>query len=382
MQLLAVELADFRNVEAALVEPHPRFNVLAGDNGQGKTNFLEAVYLLGTLRPFRAARLDELVRFGAPSARAGARLARGGLERRYDVEVWAVPPRKQARVDGKPVRAAADYFGGFNVVLFVPDDLRLPRGSPAARRRFVDRAVWNLEPAFLKEAQDYERVLRSRNALLRAPRDAHTDGMLAIYDGQLASAGAAVIARRRRYLAALSPRFAEAFARISGGALPVSLAYECPFSAEAADGEAALAAALERTLARARARDFAVGHTSAGPHTDDLAISLDGRPARHYASQGQLRALVLALKIAEIAHLAAALADPPILLLDDVSSELDPTRSRFLYQFLAELAGQVFITTTDSRHVLVSGDRRDFRVRAGVISPSGSPSRESAPQAE
>src|SRR5262249_43065712 len=155
---------DFRNLEQVLVEPHPRFNVLSGDNGQGKTNLLEAVYLLGTLRSFRAARVDELIRFGCARARVRARVRKLEVERLLEVELS--PGHKSARVDGKGARAAA-YFGGFNVVLFAPEDLRLPRGAPSGRRRFLDRAIFNAAPTYLAEVQTYERLLRSRNVLLR-----------------------------------------------------------------------------------------------------------------------------------------------------------------------------------------------------------------------
>ena len=371
MQLLAVELADFRNAPTALVTPHPRFNVIAGDNGQGKTNFLEAIYLVGTLRSFRATRLDELVRFGCTSTRASARVDRRGIDRRYDVEITVDPAvasraaRKSARVDGKTVRAAADYFGGFNIVLFSPDDLRLPRGSPSARRRFVDRAVWNVEPGFLKHAQTYEKVLRSRNALLRdgAPGGARLETLLDVYDEQLASAGALVVERRHRYIEALGPRVAAAYQRITRSGLAVRSRYAACLDATGTD----LAPAMLEALRAARRRDQQTGHTTFGPHGDDLELDLDGRPARLYASQGQLRALVLALKVAEIQHLATVLDDAPVLLLDDVSSELDPARNAFLFEFLAEASGQVFITTTDAAHVRLSSDRADFRVTAGAI---------------
>mgnify|MGYP000970549597 CR=1 FL=1 len=373
MQLLAVELSDFRNVANALVEPHPRFNVLAGDNGQGKTNFLEAVYLVGTLRSFRAGRLDELVRFGAKSpggpARASARVERNGLSRRYDVEVWASPARKRALVDGKPVRAAAEYFGGFNVVLFAPDDLRLPRGQPAARRRFLDRAVWNVEPALLAEAQTYERALKARNTLLRTGEAQRDPALLESFDEPLARAGASLAVRRRRYVSAIAPRVQAAFEQIGRSGLAVEVRYESAIGGLASSPSESepIAEELRALLRRARPRDLAAGFTTAGPHTDDLELLLDGRPAGRFASQGQLRALVLALKVAEIGHLAAVSGEPPVLLLDDVSSELDPSRNAFLFEFLRAATGQVFITTTDPRHVLLDRDRRDFHVRGGIV---------------
>ena len=362
MKLLAVELVDFRNLALARVEPHSRFNVFVGDNGQGKTNLLEAIFLVGTLASFRASRLEELVRFSTPRARARARVERAGLDRLYEVEISSAPARKLARVDGKAVRATADYFGGFNVVLFAPEDLALPRGAPNARRRFLDRAVWNAEPALLREAQIYGRLLKSRNALLRdgGPRMGE---LLDVYDVQLAAAGAAIVVRRRRFLGALAPRVAVAWERITGSGLPLEVAYRSALSGS--DGE--LGAELLSALGRARGGDCARGFTSAGPHADDLELLIDGRPARSFGSQGQLRALVLALKIAEIQHLEAVLGEPPILLLDDVSSELDPAKSAFLFSFLADLACQVFLTTTDARHVLFDGARSVFQVAAGEL---------------
>jgi DNA replication and repair protein RecF len=366
LKLEAIELIDFRNIARALVEPHPRFNVFSGDNGHGKTNLLEAIFLVGTLTTFRATRVEELIRFGAGQAHARARLERAGLTRLYEVEAAQAPSRKLAKIDGKAVRATADHFGGFNVVLFAADDLRLPRGAPSERRRFLDRAVWNAEPGMWAEASAYQRILRSRNALLRdaegvpGPR---TDELLDVYDQQLAAAGAKIVARRRRYLAELAPRAQAAWERITRTGLPIALRYESELTAD----DAGLAAELLAALAAGRRRDLARGFTGCGPHTDDLAIDVGGRPARLYASQGQLRALVLSLKVAEIEHLEATLGDAPILLLDDVSSELDPARNSYLFAFLREIRCQVFITTTHRDHVQLSADRRDFTVVSGAL---------------
>lgn len=355
MRVHALELRQFRNLDEVLLEPHPRFNVLFGDNGQGKTNLLEAIYLLGTLRSFRATRTEELVRFGAPRARARARVEKLGTERLLEVQL--APGHKSARVDGKGARAV-DYFGGFNVVLFAPEDLRLPKGPPAGRRRFLDRAVWNAHPAYLGEAQTYDRVLRSRNAVLRDGGDAR---LLEVYDQQLAQAAVPLVRRRRALVAELMPRVQNAFGRVIGGERALGLAYE------SALGEDDIAAALLARLSADRRRDLARGATSSGPHVDDLSLVLDGRAARLYASQGQLRALVLALKIAEIEYLRAQLGDAPVLLLDDVSSELDPTRNAQLFDFLRSVPCQAFITTTHPGHVLLCEERLDFRVVGGSV---------------
>ena len=316
--------------------------------------------MLGTLRSFRAARTEELIRFGTERARVRARVEKLGTARLLEVELQ--PGHKSARVDGKGARAA-QYFGGFNVVLFAPEDLRLPRGAPSQRRRFLDRAIWNGAPAYLGEAQTYERVLRSRNAVLRDGGAGARDELLEVYDEQLAAAAAANVERRRRFVGELRARVAHAFDRVTGG-LKLEISYETALDFAAAEIPAAL---LERLRAE-RGRDRARGATSSGPHTDDLAIALDGRAASAYASQGQLRAIVLALKIAEIELLSERLGDPPVLLLDDVSSELDPTRNAQLFEFLRGVRCQAFITTTHPTHVLLTEERKDYQIVTGAVS--------------
>jgi DNA replication and repair protein RecF len=357
VQILALETTDFRNLSSVLIEPHPRFNVLYGDNGQGKTNLLEAVYLLGTLRSFRASKTEEMLTFGKMRARVRARVRRLGIERL--LEVGLSRGHKSARIDGKGARAF-EYFGGFNVVLFAPEDLRLTRGAPVLRRRHFDRTIFNARPSYLAEAQTYERVLRSRNAVLR---DRGPESLLEVYDAQLCAAAAPIVTSRRAIIAALRPRIERAFERLTRTGLSLEMSYE---TRTPGDGDA-LQAGLAAQLIADRGRDRARGATSVGPHTDDVALFLDRRPARLYASQGQTRALVLAMKIAEIEHLTDVLAEPPVLLLDDVSSELDATRNAQLFEFLGQVNCQAFITTTHPVHVKIDGQRRDFSVAAGQI---------------
>jgi DNA replication and repair protein RecF len=366
MQLVAIEILQFRNLRQVLVRPHPQMNVLAGPNGQGKTNFLEAVFLLGTLRAFRGGGIDELVRFGESQAHVRGRVSRGSLERLFEVMLrGGVARQKRARIDGKAVRAAGEYFGGFNVVLFAPEDLRLVRGTPSERRRFLDRAVSNAIPQFLPEAQTYDRVLRSRNALLREhPKGkAEHEELLAVFDEQLAAAGAALVRRRRRFIDALLPRVQAAHERITRSDLTLGLGYDSKLVGR--DDE--LAPELLSALQAARRRDLERGFTGPGPHGDDLEIQLDGHPARLHASQGQVRAIVLALKVAEIEHLIQVLGEPPILLLDDVSSELDPERTAYLFEFIAGLACQSYLTTTVPGQLPLPTERADFKVRSGEI---------------
>jgi DNA replication and repair protein RecF len=347
LRLATLELRDFRNVATAALSLSPRATVLVGENGQGKTNLLEAVYLLCTLRPLRAARLAELVRFGQPRALvAGDFDGPGGL-RRAAVEV--ADGARTALLDGKPIAPGRldDYFEGRAAVCFSPDDLLLVKGGPELRRRFLDRAAFNRWPAVLGEAREYLRALRSRNAALRTAGPPEVEES---FRGPLARAGARLVRRRLDLVRELAPCTARAFAEISGpGAPPARLAYR-PASGMPADGdEPVLAARLAEILALRLQRDRDRGYTSAGPHMDDLTLALDERGARPYASQGQQRALVLALKIGEIENLRAALGRPPLLLLDDVSSELDPRKNRYLLDYLSRLPGQAILTATDRR---------------------------------
>jgi len=366
MRVQALQTISFRNLEAVTLEAHPRFNVVFGDNGQGKTNLIEAIYLVGTLRSFRASKSEELIGFGAAEARVRARVEKDGVSRLFEVRV--APGHKTARVDGKGTRPN-DYFGGMNVVLFQPDDLRLPRGAPSGRRRYIDRAIFTERPQYLAEAQTYERVLRSRNALLRAHGPPQLE-LLEVYDEQLARAAISIVAGRRACIEALAPRAKEIFARLTRTGRVLEIGYRPSLlerGTEPIGNAREIEAAMRAQLSADRRKDHARGATSAGPHTDDLSLQLDGRDAQKYASQGQLRAIVLALKIAEIEHLTERLGDPPILLLDDVSSELDSTRNAQLFEFLDARPGQVFITTTDPAHVRLAGERRDVQIASGTL---------------
>jgi DNA replication and repair protein RecF len=241
------------------------------------------------------------------------------------------------------------------------------KGGPDQRRRFLDRAAFNRWPAVLSEARDYLRALRERNAALRHSASDVEES----FREPLVRAGARLVARRLALLAELSPRMAEAFAQISGPeAAFAQLSYRPAAGVQVEGiGEEEIAARLADALSHRVVRDREKGYTSAGPHMDDLTLSLGGKGARPYGSQGQQRALVLALKIAEIENLRDKLGRPPLLLLDDVSSELDPEKNGHLLRHLSALPGQAVLTTTDRRLLEpAAGDGAVFyRVVAGAF---------------
>jgi DNA replication and repair protein RecF len=354
---------NWRNLQPLTLVPGERLSVLYGDNGQGKTNVIEAAYYLAVLRSFRTSHSEDLIRRGGDApARLRAEITHRGLERRFEIELRATG--RVARLDGKAVRGTAAALGAVSVVLFVPEDLLLPRAAPANRRRFLDLAIFNIERGYYEEASAYQKVLKNRNALLkRGPFD---PVLLDTYDEELARTGARVVVRRRALVGALTPLFREHF-RALHSELPVSLAYMSDPDVAQADDEEAVRARLHAGLTARRGLDERRRFTGFGPHTDDLEISLAGAPARSHASQGQLRSLVLALKLAELSNVEARLGDPPVLLLDDVPSELDPIRRALLFDVIGRLDCQTLISVTERDIVPAQPSRRDFLVRAGSV---------------
>ncbi len=370
MLLRSLAAEDFRNLEAFRLEPAPRFNLFEGRNGQGKTNLLEAIYLLGAFRSPRDAKHPELVRFGAERATIIGEIERREVTRTIEIRISR--EGKKVILDGKPITRLPASFLHLNAVIFGPDDLELTKLGPDVRRRFLDRATYAVWPDHLASLRAYGEALKSRNRLLRDAKLRHAapdDDVLAAFEAELARHGARLLQRRHLFLAGFVPRFCEAFARITDGELTGAIAHApSGLSAPAVAGAdpATIERELAATFARQRASDLRLGWTRSGPHADELDLFIDGRPARLFASQGQHRAFVLAMKIAELDRIQEAIGVYPIFLLDDVSSELDERRNALLMETLDRGGGQVFITTTDRRWIKVS-DARVWRVEAGRI---------------
>lgn len=322
---------------------------------------MEAIYAAATLKSFRTAKLAELIARDAEVARIWAHVEASGVRHDYAIEIGH--KHKVVRRDGKVPRPLSSYFGAFNVVVFAPEDLAVVKGSPSERRRFLDRSVFGLDPGYLVTAANYDKVLRSRARVLRDLADGKGNvALLDVYDEQLAALGASVMAARRALMAALVPLFVARFVAVTR------------------TGRVAHARLIETStdlptdLSTRRAIDRAAKATTVGPHRDDLEFLLDGVPAAQVASQGQTRAMVLAWKMAELELLGAVRGDLPILLLDDVSSELDDARNDYLFAELTLLAGQSFITTTHPRHVRVVTERADVSMVGGELQRATPPS--------
>jgi DNA replication and repair protein RecF len=354
-----VTLEDYRNYDALSVALDPGFNILAGRNAQGKTNFLEALYLLATTRLLRGQRDAEAVRDGAHRAVVIAETADGRSQIAMTIERGV---RKRATLNGMGLPRASDLIGRLPCVSISSADLAIVRGDPADRRMFLDMELSALYPAYLRHFTLYKRALEQRNALLRAARENHIAAALyEPWEAQIAEHGSSMRSARRAFVHGLSPMVAATHGRMGSGE-QLRLDYQLRDH----DGDAeVLRGAMERT----RDSDVSRGGTSVGPHRDDLLVEIDGREARLFGSQGQQRTSVIALKLATLLHARDLRGKAPLLLLDDILSDLDERRRALLVEVVLECSGQAVLTCTEAeaagRRIL---DRaRIFEVAAGNV---------------
>lgn len=334
MKLRLIRLQHFRNIAAAELAFAGERMFFLGPNGQGKTNLLEAIGYVSALRAFRPGDNRTLIEHGQPEAALAFRFEHEASGE-GEVIVRIQPRGKHATLDGDPVRRLSDFIGRFPTVLFASEDIQLVRGGPALRRRLLDLHLASLDPAYLVDLQAYHHALDARNRLLKNAAGASE---LAAFEHQLAPAACRLVARRRDGVTRLAALLGELYAALSGGAEPGGLAYapDC-----AIDDPATYLAMLER----GRARDLQLRSTQHGPHRDDLALAVSGREAALFASEGQQRALVLALRFAQLRDARARSGIAPLVLADDVLGELDPVRrARFWSVLDADL--QLFATGT------------------------------------
>ncbi len=330
-------MRDFRTFREATVLPAPDgTTALVGPNGSGKTTVLEAVAFLGSQRSFRGAAREAMIRTGADRGYVRGQLDDDGRPVTVETELTRGGTESRAQVNRQRARRA-DLAAAVPVTVFSPDDLTLIQGGPAGRRALLDDALASLERRMASAIEDTERALRQRGALLRQAggrSSQEIEATLEVWDERLASAATALVAGRRRLVADLAPLAERAYGALAGvaGPVPVELAYQ-----QSWDGS------LREALAQRRQDDLRRGATTVGPHRDDLYVELAGRDARSGASQGEQRCLALGLRLGIHELLTRRLGRPPILLLDDVFSELDPGRSSALVRLLPP--GQSLLTT-------------------------------------
>ncbi|MBN8246012.1 MAG: DNA replication/repair protein RecF [Verrucomicrobia bacterium] len=334
MHLAELRLRDFRNYGRLDAQFPPGFHVFLGRNAQGKTNLLEAIYLLATLRSFRGAGGAQMVRHGSRGYFVGGSVVGRGVA---EVKAYWSAKERQVSLNGAPVRRLSDYFGTLRAVVFCSEDVHLVKGVSRIRRRFLDLLLAQTRPEYLPLLLRYTQALRMRNALLK--QSLPDEMQLAGFSDELVRLGESLMAARRALVPELSPRVSAAFARIAAGSDRLELEYH-----PSVRGDLAVA------LATSRSRERVMRTTVVGPHRDDLTLRVNDQPAGPYTSEGQKRTLALALKMAQTEWLTSVHGTPPVLLIDDVMGELDAVRRAGFLPLLHgshRAGGQVFMTGTE-----------------------------------
>lgn len=361
MRLTHLELTDHRNLAHAVLDPDPNLTVLCGPNGQGKTNLLEAVWLLTGGKSFRGAKDAELIRWGCEFSVLEGSFETDGNEKTIRLTVGAKGsqrPGRTAKLNGVDQGRAAALAGNFQAVVFEPDLLALVKGGPEGRRRFLDSALCQVFRPYLVALRRYMRLVAQKNALLKSYEITPNGALLLdAYNEQLAQYGGQIMAHRQKFVEALAPAAAKNYAEISHGAEVFSLRYQCC-------AEAPTAEALAEKLAAVRGSELRAGFCLTGPHREDLDLHLDDQPARIYGSQGQQRSCVLAMKLAEATVVGEFFGEHPVLLLDDVLSELDATRQEYLLTRMRQK--QTIVTACDSS-LFHKTEGELFRMEGGVL---------------
>ena len=339
MILKTLELTDFRNYEAEEIVFHEKINILTGNNAQGKTNLIEAINLLALGKSFRTRKEQELVRFGAGEARVKGVFEKKDRPHTTEIRMPAGANAKKVYfVNGLETKTVSDLLGGVYTIVFSPDDLRIVKGDPETRRRFIDRELILQKPLYYHKLKKYREALRSRNALLK--REKFPFDLLDVYDEQFSEAAAEVMKERSLWLSHLSEEAEKAGSLITCGLETLSVKYKPHYTFI----EEYTKAAILEALLRGRSRDILIRSTESGPHRDYFAVYASNMDLRVYGSQGQQRTAALSLRLAERELIKRETGEEAILLLDDVMSELDTNRQERLLDSFGN--NQIFITAT------------------------------------
>lgn len=334
MYIESVQLKNFRNYDSLELDLAQGTNIFYGNNAQGKTNILEAVYLCGTTKSHRGSKDREVIHFNEDESHIRMFVCRDDVAHKIDMHLKKNKPKGIA-IDGVPIRKASELFGIVNIVFFSPEDLNIIKNGPSERRRFVDSELSQLNRFYLVQLANYNKVVMQRNKLLKEIRDSESlRSTLDIWDEQMVVYGRSLILERMKFVSQLNEILSEIHKQLTGGKEAIELIYEPNVEADH----------FEKHLHKSREKDLQLRSSSIGPHRDDLCVKVNGIDIRRFGSQGQQRTAALSMKLSEIYLVKQMIKDTPILLLDDVLSELDSSRQNYLLKSIGEI--QTFITCT------------------------------------
>lgn len=366
MYVESLELKNFRNYDRISLVFDKGTNVLYGDNAQGKTNLLESIYVCGTTKSHKVIHDAELIRFGEEESHIRMNVNKSGITHRIDMHLKKNKP-KGAAVDGIPIRRASELFGMINIVLFSPEDLHIIKNGPKDRRKFMDSELCQLDRYYFSQLAAYNRVIQQRNRLLK-DLDVYSSSaaVLDVWDEQMVRYGTELIRLRRDFIRRMNEIIGPIHGKLTEGKEQILLVYE-PSAEEESFAE---------ELRKSRERDIRMRLTSAGPHRDDFSVLVNDIDMRHFGSQGQQRSAALSLKLSEITLVRKLVRESPVLLLDDVLSELDGGRQRMLLQSVSDV--QTFITCTGMDELVENQFPIDriFHIVQGTVRTNGADGQE------
>ncbi|MBE7030189.1 MAG: DNA replication/repair protein RecF [Ruminococcaceae bacterium] len=354
MRIIELRAEHFRNYDKVFLKPHPSFNILHGANGQGKTNLVEAISLFSNGKSYRTVRDCEAIRFGEERATLNIRFSSRGMEHTGEI---IIADKKSASLNGVPISRLSELVGFFNVVVFTPDHLSLIKDGPGVRRQFLDGFLSQIKPVYFKTLMSYYRILHQRNHLLKTRAPSVKDS-ISVWNETLAQYGSAICDYREKAIREIEKYAAHFTGEITGGKETLSFSYMPGVKGDYHDIDAYIAQ-LERNFER----ELEHGMTLVGPHRDDFEPCLSGKSLRRFGSQGQVRTCVIATKLAECEVIKEFMGEYPVLLLDDILSELDEGRRAYLLGNISDK--QVFLTCTEPERI--SNDAAYFKIENGRI---------------
>ncbi|AHM55372.1 DNA replication and repair protein RecF [Peptoclostridium acidaminophilum DSM 3953] len=345
MHLDSLRLVNYRNYSDVEISFNPNINIIVGKNGQGKTNILESIYFLAVGKSFRTSKDREAVKFGCKNAYIASNFIKNG--RKNTLEFLIGSSSKAVKKNGLALLRMSELLGNLNVVVFSPEDIRILKDSPSERRRFIDREISQISPRYYANLSDYNKILSQRNNYLK--NDKLDMPLVEIFDRQLCHCAGAIYMARRDFISKLSEYALEFHSSIVGRREEFRINYINQLNIGMDDTPQSAESALFELLSRKREDDIRKRNTGYGPHRDDIQVIVDSLDVKIYGSQGQQRTASIAIKLSELELMKAETGEYPVLLLDDVFSELDEKRQKLLIDSISGI--QTFVTTAENAHI-------------------------------
>ncbi len=371
MRIKEIKLINFRNYSKLHLDFCKNFNIIYGKNAQGKTNILEAIFLCSTGRSHRTSKDNELIKFMEESYYVNVILEKKHTDASIEI-YYKKDERKRIKINDIPIRKNGELMGHLNTVIFSPEDLSIIKDGPSERRRFIDIALSQLKPTYFYDLQQYSRVMTQRNHLLKTinktvSKKSRLQDTLEIWNEKLIETGSKIILERGKYLSGLNEKAGENHNRLTGSSEEIEIVYNPSVLVEDFGNIEKIRKAFSEKIKASEEREIRNGITLYGPQRDDMEIRINNKNVKVYGSQGQQRTAVLTLKLTEIGMLKEFLGEYPILLLDDVFSELDSVRQNYIVESLDDI--QAFITTTEKvfYNNLKDNNRRLYFVENGLV---------------